>query len=186
MRLQSWEHYSSVRNAAGPHVGSPNVKFTAEMLSKKRPSPSVDGEHDDQMPRARKRRSPLPLFDSDSTPEGSESSSDESSGIMFSQSQLDPSPPEHEPVVKPQKLMIRLRCLRTTDGTPSPASSRASTPAPAPASTSASAPASAPAPVSAPPTAEAVPTTPSLAAKTATTTSTAALDIAASPPTTTS
>jgi OTU domain-containing protein 3 len=174
MRLQSWEHYSSVRNAAGPHVGSPNVKFTPEMLSKKRPSPSVDGEHDDQMPRARKRRSPLPLFDSDSTPEGSECSSDESSGIVFSQSRLDPSPPEHEPVVKPQKLMIRLRCLRTTDGTPSPASSRASTPAPASAS------------VSAPSPAKAIKTATSLTANTATTTSTAALDIAASPPTTTS
>jgi OTU domain-containing protein 3 len=162
IHLQTWEHYSSVRNAAGPHTGIPNIKFTAEMLSKKRPSPSVDGEHDDQMHRARKRRSPLPLFDSDSTPEGTESSSDESSGMMFSQSQLDPSPPEHERVVKPQKLMIKLRCLRTSDGTPSPAPSRASTPVPAAASVA--------------PTAKAATTT----------TSTAALDIAVSPTTKTS
>lgn len=86
---QTWEHYSSVRNAAGPHSGEPNVKFSEERLSKKRPSPSVDGEHDDQASRTQKRRSPLHLFDSDSTPEGSETSSDESSGVLssFQQSQ---------------------------------------------------------------------------------------------------
>ncbi|KAJ4379744.1 hypothetical protein N0V86_004926 [Didymella sp. IMI 355093] len=131
----TWEHYSSVRNAAGPHVGEPNVRFNTEGLSKKRPSPSVDGEHDDQASRTRKRRSPLHLFDSDSTPEGSETSSDESSGVMssFQQSQLDlPS----APVARAPKLTLKLRCLRTTDPTPSPAQTRSSTPAPlTPAST---------------------------------------------------
>ena len=124
-----------MRNAAGPHVGEPNVKFNAEGLSKKRPSPSVDGEHDDQASRTRKRRSPLHLFDSDSTPEGSESSSDESSGLMssFQQSQLDVPP---VPVARAPKLTLKLRCLRTTDTTPSPAQTRSSTPAPlTPAST---------------------------------------------------
>jgi OTU domain-containing protein 3 len=112
--LQSWEHYSSVRNLAGPHVGVPEVHVVPKMLSKKRPSPSVDGEDDDQHRRGRKRRSPLPLFDSDSTPEGTESSSDESNGPLASQqSQLNISPPEH--IVKPQKLTIKLRGLRTTD-----------------------------------------------------------------------
>ena len=134
--VQTWEHYSSVRNAAGPHEGEPNVKFNAEGLSKKRPSPSVDGEHDDQASRTRKRRSPLHLFDSDSTPEGSESSSDESSGVMssFQQSHLDLQRPEQVP--RAPKLTLKLRGLRTTDPTPSPAQTRSSTPAPlTPAST---------------------------------------------------
>jgi OTU domain-containing protein 3 len=131
---QTWEHYSSVRNAAGPHEGEPNVKFNAEGLSKKRPSPSVDGEHDDQASRTIKRRSPLPLFDSDSTPEGTESSSDESSGVMSQQSHVDLLPSKQ--VVKAPKLTLKLRCLRTTDVTPSPAPTRSSTPAPStPAST---------------------------------------------------
>ncbi|KAF9694425.1 hypothetical protein EKO04_007388 [Ascochyta lentis] len=132
----TWEHYSSVRNTTGPHEGEPNVKFNAEGLSKKRPSPSVDGEHDDQASRTQKRRSPLHLFDSDSTPEGSESSSDESSGVMssFQQSQLDLPPPEQ--VARAPKLTLKLRCLRTTDPTPSPVQTRSSTPAPlTPAST---------------------------------------------------
>lgn len=125
----SWEHYSSVRNTAGPHTGLPNVNIAPEMISKKRPSPSIDGEDDDQMPRARKRRSPLPLFDSDSTPEGTESSSDESNGPMMSQrSNLDI--PVEEQSVKPQKLTIKLRGLRTSDPLNSAVSSRASSPAP--------------------------------------------------------
>ena len=126
---QSWEHYSSVRKLAGPHTGLPDVHVVPEMLSKKRPSPSVDGDEDDQRRRARKRRSPLPLFDSDSTPEGTESSSDESNGFTASQqSNLDIPPPEHH--VKPQKLTIKLRGLRTTDSTDSPIPSRAPSPAP--------------------------------------------------------
>ncbi|KAF1846798.1 cysteine proteinase [Cucurbitaria berberidis CBS 394.84] len=124
----SWEHYSSVRNTTGPHTGLPEVHILPEMISKKRPSPSVDGDDDDQLPRARKRRSPLPLFDSDSTPEGTESSSDESNGPVFSQqSHLDI--PHEEQNVKPQKLTIKLRGLRTTDP---PIPSRVSSPAPAP------------------------------------------------------
>lgn len=124
----TWEHYSSVRNIAGPHTGVPDVHVVPEMISKKRPSPSIDGEDDDQMPRARKRRSPLPLFDSDSTPEGTESSSDESNGPMLSQqSNLDI--PASEQTVKPQKLTIKLRGLRTSDPSNSAASSRASSPA---------------------------------------------------------
>jgi|TARA_R110002003_G_scaffold595_12_gene20801 hypothetical protein len=130
--LQSWEHYSSIRNAAGPHTGLPEVQIVPELISKKRPSPSVDGDDDDQVRRARKRRSPLPLFDSDSTPEGTESSSDESNGPMASQqSHLDIPPPEHS--VKPQKLTIKLRGLRTSDPGNSPVPSRTSSPAPTPA-----------------------------------------------------
>ncbi|KAJ4990351.1 hypothetical protein SVAN01_04233 [Stagonosporopsis vannaccii] len=131
----TWEHYSSVRNTAGPHTGEPNITFNAEGLSKKRPSPSVDGEHDDQASRTRKRRSPLHLFDSDSTPEGSETSSDESSGVLssFQQSQHDLPP---APGARAPKLTLKLRCLRTSDPTPSPAQTRSSTPAPlTPAST---------------------------------------------------
>lgn len=79
---------------------------------KKRPSPSLDGDDEDDIHRATKRRSPLPLFDSDSTPEGTESSSDESNGPISSQSHLD-IPDSSEP--KPQKLTIKLRGLRTTD-----------------------------------------------------------------------
>jgi OTU domain-containing protein 3 len=128
---QTWEHYSSVRKIAGPHTGLPGVHIVPEMISKKRPSPSVDGEDDDQFRRARKRRSPLPLFDSDSTPEGTESSSDESNGPMASQqSHLDNRLPE--PHVKPQKLTIKLRGLRTTDAD-SPLPSRTSSPARMPA-----------------------------------------------------
>lgn len=128
---QTWEHYSSVRNLAGPHTGLPEVHIVPEMISKKRPSPSVDGDDDDQLRRARKRRSPLPLFDSDSTPEGTESSSDESNGPMASQqSHQNNRPPEHN--VKPQKLTIKLRGLRTTDAD-SPLPSRTSSPAPMPA-----------------------------------------------------
>ena len=109
--LQSWEHYSSVRNNAGPHTGAPEVTVIPQQTSlRKRPSPSVSGDDEDVMPRARKRRSPLPLFDSDSTPEGTESSSDESNGPVLSQTHLDL--PE---AGKPQKLTIKLRCLRTTD-----------------------------------------------------------------------
>jgi OTU domain-containing protein 3 len=129
---QTWEHYSSVRKLTGPHTGLPDVHIVPEVISKKRPSPSVDGDDDDQRRRARKRRSPLPLFDSDSTPEGTESSSDESNGFMASQqSQLDIPPPEQ--IVKPQKLTIKLRGLRTTDLTDSPIPSRTSSPAPIPA-----------------------------------------------------
>jgi OTU domain-containing protein 3 len=101
------------------------------VISKKRPSPSVEGDDDDQHRRARKLRSPLPLFDSDSTPEGTESSSDESNGpVLSQQSQLDTPPPE--PIVKPQRqrLTIKLRGLRTTDPVDSPTSSRTSSPPP--------------------------------------------------------
>ncbi|KAF2129559.1 OTU-domain-containing protein [Dothidotthia symphoricarpi CBS 119687] len=130
----SWEHYSSVRNTAGPHIGVPKVYITSAMLSKKRPSPSVDGDDDDQRRRARKRRSPLPLFDSDSTPEGTESSSDESSGAILSQqSIIDIAPPQ--PIVKPYKLTIKLRGLRTTDPLDlTTLLSRTSTPVPIPSS----------------------------------------------------
>ncbi|KAF1944339.1 cysteine proteinase [Clathrospora elynae] len=128
----TWEHYSSVRKIAGPHTGLPGVHVVPELISKKRPSPSIDGDDDDQRRRSRKRRSPLPLFDSDSTPEGTESSSDESNGPALSQqSQPDMPPPEHN--VKPQKLTIKLRGLRTTDSTSSPIPSRTSSPAPFPA-----------------------------------------------------
>jgi OTU domain-containing protein 3 len=130
--LQRWEHYSSVRNMAGPHTGHPQVHVVPEMISKKRPSPSIDGDDDDQLRRARKRRSPLPLFDSDSTPEGTDSSSDESNGPMLSQqSHLDIPAVGHN--VKPQKLTIKLRGLRTTDHVDSPTPSRTSSPAPQPA-----------------------------------------------------
>ncbi|KAF9739546.1 hypothetical protein PMIN02_005802 [Paraphaeosphaeria minitans] len=110
----TWEHYSSVRNNAGPHTGVPNVMVVPLQTSlRKRPSPSVSGSDEDDIPRARKRRSPLPLFDSDSTPEGTESSSDESNGPVLSQTHLDL--PDSVQVAKPQKLTIKLRCLRTTD-----------------------------------------------------------------------
>lgn len=129
MIVQSWEHYSSVRNITGPHMGAPNVHITPKMVTKKRPSPSIDGDDDDQMPRARKRRSPLPLFDSDSTPEGTESSSDESNGPVLSQ-RCNFDLPAQEQHVRPQKLTIKLRGLRTSDPSSSAASSRASSPAP--------------------------------------------------------
>ncbi|KAJ8112995.1 hypothetical protein OPT61_g4771 [Boeremia exigua] len=149
----TWEHYSSVRNTAGPHTGEPGVKFDSEGLSKKRPSPSVDGEHDDQASRTRKRRSPLHLFDSDSTPEGSETSSDESSGVMSSFQQSHPDLPP-APGPRAPKLTLKLRCLRTSDPTPSPAQTRSSTPAPlTPASTGTT-----PVPSQPPPTASTVTT----------------------------
>ncbi|KAH9881872.1 hypothetical protein J1614_001043 [Plenodomus biglobosus] len=128
----SWEHYSSVRNVAGPHTGPPQVHITPEMITKKRSSPSIDGDNDDQHTRANKRRSPLPLFDSDSTPEGTESSSDESNGGLVSSQQSRPEPPLSEQNVKPQKLTIKLRGLRTTDPIDPCVKSRSSTPAPLP------------------------------------------------------
>ncbi|KAH7398154.1 hypothetical protein BKA66DRAFT_195923 [Pyrenochaeta sp. MPI-SDFR-AT-0127] len=128
----SWEHYSSIRNIAGPHTGLPEVRILPEMISKKRPSPSIDGDDDEQLPRARKRRSPLPLFDSDSTPEGTESSSDESNGPMSSQ-QSHLGIPHDQQMVRPQKLTLKLRGLRTTDATDPPLCSRASSPTSAPA-----------------------------------------------------
>ncbi|KAF1955886.1 cysteine proteinase [Byssothecium circinans] len=115
----TWEHYSSVRNTAGPHTGEPAVTVIpkqATVASRKRPSPSVSDE--DEIPRARKRRSPLPLFDSDSTPECTESSSDESNGSNLSQAHLHI--PDSEQASKPQKLTIKLRGLRTTDPSESP------------------------------------------------------------------
>ncbi|CBX93715.1 hypothetical protein IAQ61_003602 [Plenodomus lingam] len=130
----SWEHYSSVRNLAGPHTGPPQVHITSEMITKKRSSPSIDGDHDDQHSRARKRRSPLPLFDSDSTPEGTESSSDESNGGLISSQQSCPELPLAEQNAKPQKLTIKLRGLRTTDPIDLSVKSRSSTPAPLPVS----------------------------------------------------
>lgn len=127
--LQSWEHYSSVRNIAGPHTGTPKVHIGSELISKKRPSPSIDGDDDEQLPRARKRRSPLPLFDSDSTPEGTESSSDESNGpISSQQAHLDIPPIDRN--VKPQKLTIKLRGLRTTDPVEPSVPPQASSPTP--------------------------------------------------------
>ncbi|EOA87600.1 hypothetical protein ACJQWK_08264 [Exserohilum turcicum] len=125
----TWEHYSSVRNIAGPHTGIPNVNVVPKAISKKRPSPSVDGDDDDQPQRSRKRRSPLPLFDSDSTPEGTDSSSDESHGFSASQQSTIQIPPPEPP--KPVKLTIKLRGLRTCDA-PSTDSSREPTPAPKP------------------------------------------------------
>ncbi|KAI8942527.1 hypothetical protein NX059_000589 [Plenodomus lindquistii] len=128
----SWEHYSSVRNVAGPHTGPPRVHIKPEMITKKRSSPSIDGDHDDQHTRARKRRSPLPLFDSDSTPEGTESSSDESNGGVISSQQSRPEVPLPVQNAKPQKLTIKLRGLRTTDPIDPITTSRPSTPAPLP------------------------------------------------------
>ncbi|RMZ72522.1 cysteine ase [Pyrenophora seminiperda CCB06] len=126
----TWEHYSSVRNLAGPHTGPPNVTVVPKVISKKRPSPSVDGDDDDQHRRARKRRSPV--YESDFTPEGTaESSSDESNGVAASQ-QANVKSTLSEPM-KPRKLTIKLRCLRTSDAsTPASSrpSSRAATPAP--------------------------------------------------------
>ncbi|XP_014557316.1 hypothetical protein COCVIDRAFT_37215 [Bipolaris victoriae FI3] len=123
----TWEHYSSVRNIAGPHTGIPNVNVVPKAMSKKRPSPSVDGDDDDQRQRSRKRRSPLPLFDSDSTPEGTDSSSDESHGFVASQQSTLQTPPPEPP--RPVKLTIKLRGLRTCDAS-STDSSREPTPAP--------------------------------------------------------
>jgi len=128
----SWEHYSSVRNIAGPHTGLPGVNVTPELITKKRSSPSIDGDNDDQHTRARKRRSPLPLFDSDSTPEGTESSSDESNGGHISSQQTQPDIPSREPNGKPQKLTIKLRGLRTTDPIETSGPSPSTTPAPLP------------------------------------------------------
>jgi OTU domain-containing protein 3 len=122
----TWEHYSSVRNIAGPHTGIPNVTVVPKAISKKRPSPSVDGDYDDQSHRSRKRRSPLPLFDSDSTPEGTDSSSDESNGFAASQQSAIQVPAPEPP--KPVKLTIKLRGLRAYDAS-STDSSRESTPA---------------------------------------------------------
>lgn len=127
---QSWEHYSSVRNVAGPHTGPPQVNITPEMITKKRSSPSIDGDYDDQHTRARKRRSPLPLFDSDSTPEGTESSSDESNGGPISSQHSHSAAAPSEQSTKPQKLTIKLRGLRTTDPIDTSLTSRPSTPAP--------------------------------------------------------
>lgn len=124
----SWEHYSSVRNIAGPHTGLPAVNVTPALITKKRSSPSIDGDNDDQLTRARKRRSPLPLFDSDSTPEATESSSDESNGGPISSQQTQPDISPREQNRKPQKLTIKLRGLRTTDPTEPSAPSRSTTP----------------------------------------------------------
>ena len=78
--------------------------------SKKRSS--VDREDEDlEVPRASKRRSPLPLFDSDSTPEGSESSSDESNSPPPSQDQATRDEPELPEIPLPKlKLILKLRC----------------------------------------------------------------------------
>lgn len=112
-----WEHYSSVRNLAGPREGLPEVIVKAPTSSKKRSSVERD---DDEQPisRASKRRSPLPLFDSDSTPEGSESSSDESNpSSISSQSQ----PVETSEPQPHRKLTLKLRCTKlstTTESAP--------------------------------------------------------------------
>lgn len=99
------------------------------MISKKRASPSVEDEDDDVPRRARKRRSPLPVFDSDSTPEATESSSDESIRPVLSQQiQLETPPPE--PAEKPARLTLKLRGMCTIDLADSPTSSRPSSPAP--------------------------------------------------------
>ncbi|KAF2873378.1 hypothetical protein BDV95DRAFT_488778 [Massariosphaeria phaeospora] len=110
-----WEHYSSVRNLTGPHSGLPSVNVFPETPSRKRPSPSIDDDDEEPIRRACKRRSPLPLFDSDSTPECTESSSDESNGPIPSQSSQLDVPSSQEQVPRPHKLTIKLRGLRTTD-----------------------------------------------------------------------
>ncbi|KAH7115966.1 hypothetical protein B0J11DRAFT_443390 [Dendryphion nanum] len=107
-----WEHYSSVRNVDGPHSGLPAVSTHIQPPpSKKRPSVERDEEEDDSIARASKRRSPLPLFDSDSTPECSESSSDESNAPQLSQSDTSHEEPEvpENPLPK-LKLILKLRC----------------------------------------------------------------------------
>ncbi|KAF2019937.1 cysteine proteinase [Aaosphaeria arxii CBS 175.79] len=112
-----WEHYSSVRNITGPHTGLPLVS-TNILPSPSRKRSSVERDDvDSSIMRASKRRSPHPLFDSDSTPTCSESSSDESNGPQLSQSNTDElGTPEPEPALDPvprPKLVLKLRCLKT-------------------------------------------------------------------------
>ncbi|KAF1993711.1 OTU-domain-containing protein [Amniculicola lignicola CBS 123094] len=118
----TWEHYSSVRNVAGPHTGVPNVvgkpaPAEAPVLapdakpadpefksspSKKRSSAERDDE--ELLPvRATKRRSPLPPWDSEFTPSGSEASSDESLPTLSQQEQVEDVPQ------RKIKLVLKLR-----------------------------------------------------------------------------
>lgn len=115
----SWEHYSSVRNVAGPHSGPPEVTAHPVTTSKKRSSVERDDD-EEPVPRASKRRSPLPLFDSDSTPESSSDESNPSS--MSSQSH---SIETSEPAQPHPKLTLKLRNTKlstTTEATAKPTS----------------------------------------------------------------
>ena len=101
-----------MRNLAGPHTGLPNVTINPTITSKKRPSFECD-DYDRPASRAIKRRSPLPLFDSDSTPpESSESSSDESNpSSISSQCHVEEMT---EPAQPHPKLTLKLRNTRLT------------------------------------------------------------------------
>lgn len=71
------------------------------------------------IPRASKRRSPLPLFDSDSTPEGSEtSSSDESNAPLGSQDVTQQVDIPQIPLPK-IRLILKLRAPRSSSSPPS-------------------------------------------------------------------
>lgn len=113
-----WEHYSSVRNLNGPHTGLPNVTVEIKPSPSKKRS-SVDREDEDlEVPRASKRRSPLPLFDSDSTPEGTESSSDESNSPPPSQVHKTRGEAELPEPFPKLKLILKLRCPPLPDSSP--------------------------------------------------------------------
>ncbi|KAF2750518.1 cysteine proteinase [Sporormia fimetaria CBS 119925] len=102
-----YEHYSSVRNLQGPHFGLPCVKYQSEaVVSRKRPSVQREADDLSSSPRAPKKRSPVHRRDSDTTPECSERSSNESL----------PQSPAFQTVVanRPKNSPIRLPALSKT------------------------------------------------------------------------
>ncbi|KAF2121514.1 hypothetical protein BDV96DRAFT_594706 [Lophiotrema nucula] len=121
----TWEHYSSVRNIGGPHTGPPQISPNVKQASNNRKRSSEERDDEDIIYRAPKRRSPLPLFDSDSTPEPSEASSDESNGPALSQNG---SQSYTIPISPPRpRLILKLRNVRPSpppEDTLSPATGR--------------------------------------------------------------
>ncbi|KAF2265753.1 cysteine proteinase [Lojkania enalia] len=104
----TWEHYSSVRSLSGPHTGLPKVTIVPHAAPSKKRS-SVERDDEDTVFRASKRRSPLPLFDSDSTPECSEASSDESNPSIISSQRSVCSRESELPPTRKIKLVLKLR-----------------------------------------------------------------------------
>jgi hypothetical protein len=102
---------------AGPHTGLPCVSVSLTPPTSKKRS-SVERDDEEPCPRAAKRRSPLPLFDSDSTPENSPESSSDESHQSHPQQDVPKDLNLQELTLPKLKLVIKLRAPERSGSAP--------------------------------------------------------------------
>ncbi|KAF2739034.1 cysteine proteinase [Polyplosphaeria fusca] len=118
----TWEHYSSVRNINGPHSGLPEVTGDIKLSTTKKRF-SEERDDDDVDFRPTKRRSPMPaafISDSNSSPECSEASSDESHMPAISSQATTESFDVPAPERPKLKLVLKLRNPKPSSAPTSP------------------------------------------------------------------